>query len=229
MKAPSLHLPDDVLLDYALGNTTEGASLLAACHLTYCSTCRALVAESERMAGAALDASEGAPLDGHALEHALARLDAVPSEATPRTTTSSVLPPATGPNASDLVGAPVPRPLAASLESINARWRRLVPGVQAIDLPLAAASATARLLKFPPGYRIPLHDHGGPEYSIILSGAISESGLEAGPGDFFVKTGGEPHQQLVATGGVCVALIVNEGPILPLTLPGRLVKALFRV
>ena len=39
---PTFHPPDDLLVEYAAGETPESVSLVIACHATLCPTCRAI-------------------------------------------------------------------------------------------------------------------------------------------------------------------------------------------
>ena len=130
-----------------------------------------------------------------------------------------------------LPGRRLPRPLRAfwggSAETAN-RWRFVVPGVRAIDLPVAPGDARARLVAFKGGITIPLHDHGGPEHIVVFTGALEERDGRFARGDISIRTAGETHQQRVAPGEPCVALVVNEGALRPLTLRGRLLLAIAR-
>jgi putative transcriptional regulator len=213
--APALHLPPEVALDYANGNCSEALSLAAASHLTFCAVCRDAVTEHERRAQALIESLPGVPLPETSLEQTLARLDE-PFAAPP---------------------APVPLDLPAELRSLplpvqqyaanlpNRRWRLLAPGVRAINLPLQSSTATtARIIRFRPGFVIPLHDHEGAEYTVVFSGSIAESGVVARRGDLIVRAPGDRHTQKIADDETCIALVVNEAPLIPLTFKGRLLR-----
>jgi putative transcriptional regulator len=214
---PHLHLPSDVALEYANGNCPEATSLAAACHLTFCRACRAEVATCERMAESLLESLPGVALASDTWENLLDQLDApAPTPAEP----------------------PAPRPLPPEFSGLPAalqdyltrasslRWRTLVPGAKAIDLPLDAASehATARLLRFQPGFLIPLHDHAGEEFTVVFSGSITDGDELGERGDVLVRAPGDRHVQKVTDAEPCIALVVNEGPLVPLTMRGRLLK-----
>lgn len=61
---------------------------------------------------------------------------------------------------------------------------------------------------------------------MVFSGALEEEGKRIGRGDISMRVPGERHQQRVAEGEPCIALVVNEGRLQPLTLRGRLLIAL---
>jgi putative transcriptional regulator len=107
-------------------------------------------------------------------------------------------------------------------------WRFVVPGVRAVDLPAAGPGVTVRLVAFKPGVTIPIHDHGGPERVVVFSGALEEEGKRFERGDISIRDAGERHEQHVVPGQPCIALVVNEGALKPLTLRGRLLLALSR-
>jgi putative transcriptional regulator len=56
------HLSDDLLLDYAAGNLSEGWSLVVATHMALCPSCRRRLSAMEGAAGALLDKVEPADL-----------------------------------------------------------------------------------------------------------------------------------------------------------------------
>ena len=89
-----------------------------------------------------------------------------------------------------------------------------------------------RLVRFKGGVTIPFHDHGGPEYIVVFTGALEEKakddGRRFGRGDVSIRLPGERHEQRATPGEPCVALVVNEGALRPLTLRGRLLLAIAR-
>jgi putative transcriptional regulator len=216
------HVPDEMLLEYAAGTCTDAASLAIACHVALCGACRARAGALEAVGGRFLDAGDAAALAPGALEAVLARIDAAPQ---PRAEAAAVpAPPAF------LAPYDLPRPLLRRLAetSVGSDFRFVVPGVRAIDLPAGAEGVTIRLINFKPGVTIPIHDHGGPEEIVIFSGALEEEGKRFERGDISIRDAGERHEQRVAPGEPCIALVVNEGKLQPLTLRGRLLLALSR-
>ncbi|HZL21095.1 MAG TPA: hypothetical protein VFG23_25395 [Polyangia bacterium] len=219
---PNHHVPEEGLLEYVAGAATDPASLAIACHVSLCATCAAQAAALEAVGGSILETSPGEPLDAGALQATLARLDAAPEPAAV---------------ARGAVDAPrflsafgLPSPLLRSLPAQVDDWRFVVPGVRAVDLPVVSAEATARLISFGGGVTIPLHDHGGTEYVVVFSGALEEKaeGKRFGRGDISIRETGERHEQRATPGEPCIALVVNEGKLRPLTLRGRLLLAIAR-
>jgi putative transcriptional regulator len=119
---------------------------------------------------------------------------------------------------------PLPPALSNLLLSRGAAtWRTLVPGIRAIELPLPSAWR-ARLVRFRPGLTIPIHDHGGPEHTVVFSGGLVDAGGHLGRGDATTMFPGERHTQRTDGDEPCVALIINEAPAQPLTISGRFLK-----
>ena len=102
--------------------------------------------------------------------------------------------------------------------------------MRVVDLPVAVPGGALRLVRFKGGVTIPFHDHGGPEYIVVFTGALEEKsdGQRFGRGDVSIRLPGERHEQRATPGEPCVALVVNEGALRPLTLRGRLLLAIAR-
>jgi len=233
---PQRHFPDDLLRTYAVGAASEGAGLAVACHLAFCPECRGGAAAHEEILDALLRIGQGSDDDGgeddggaarpgigaepaHVRERLMSTLALTPPDAVRAAPTR---PPATLPR--DM--PPLPPALVHHLQSLgDAGWRRLVPGIRAIDLGIQSAWR-ARLVCFRPGVPIPLHDHGGPEHTVVFSGGLDDASGHLGRGDAATMMPGDRHRQRSAPGEPCVALIVNEAPARPLTLVGRVLKRL---
>lgn len=217
---PTHHVPEHGLVEYVTGACTEGAALAFACHISLCPACAAEVAALEGVAGSVLEAGAGLALAAGALEAALSRLDATPQEAGGEDAPAAP---------AFLSGCALPAPLLRLLPS-NERWRTVVPGMRVVNLPFVVPDGAIRLVRFKGGVTIPFHDHGGPEYIVVFTGALEEKGdgRRFGRGDVSLRQTGERHEQRAAPGEPCVALVVNEGALRPLTLRGRLLLAIAR-
>jgi putative transcriptional regulator len=205
---PKFHLPEPGLVEYATGIGSQAAGLAVDCHLVFCGRCRGEVAASREGLSLMLDALPGASIDPAARQRLLGELG------DPRPPVPPVVP-------ADLKW--LPEPLHPYLTR-SSRWRMLVPGARAIDLPVGETEATARVIRFRPGFVIPLHDHAGPEYTVIFSGRLEDTGAVAAAGDVVYREPGIKHVQTITDDEECVALVVNERPLVPLTLKGRVLR-----
>jgi putative transcriptional regulator len=215
---PTHHFPGDILRAYAIGSASEGARLSVACHLAFCASCGeetvAHGAVMDRLLEAAADPAV-APAAG-ARDRLLASLTAqAPAQPVVRAPLPRNLP-------------PLPAPLLHQLERMGkVTWKRLLPGIRAIDLGIETAWR-ARLFSFRPGIPIPVHDHGGPEHTVVFAGGLDDESGHLGRGDAATMLPGEAHHQRSSPGEACIALIVNEAAPMPLTLMGRMLKGLTR-
>jgi putative transcriptional regulator len=230
---PRHHFPDDVLRGFAVGSSPEATRLAVACHLAFCLACRDGARRHEEVLGqlGRLVASEADPatrrdaageapaaLPAAARERMLAGLPPQVSRAEPPSVVE--LP-------SDLPDL-LPPVLVEHLRSLShPRWKRLIPGIRAIDLGLEGVWR-ARLMAFRPGIPIPEHDHGGPEHTVVFQGGLNDARVHLERGDAATMSPGETHDQQAAAGLPCVALIVNEREPRPLTVTGKVLKALTR-
>ncbi len=227
MTAPTHHLDDDILMAYAAGATTEPVALVAACHLTLCADCRQRAAAADAVGGALLDAQTGAPLSEDALGRMLARLD----EDRPASRAAPV-DAAAGPFV--FAGVPLPQPLARYLrlavpdDDSDRAFRFLAPGIRGVDLPVMAPPAVrTRLLRLAPGVEIPRHAHAAPEFTLVFAGGLSDGGEHYVRGDVRFRDAAAVHVQLVDPDGPCIALVINEGALLPQTWRGKVASFLF--
>jgi putative transcriptional regulator len=218
---PTHHVPEHGLVEYVTGACTEGAALAFACHVALCPTCAAEVAALEGVAGGVLAAGAGEELAAGALEALLSRLDEAPQ--LPAAAAEAPVAPAF------LEACKLPAALLRMLPS-NDGWRSVVPGMRVVDLPIAVPGGAVRLVRFKGGVTIPFHDHGGPEYIVVFTGALEEKddGRRFARGDVSIRLPGERHEQRATPGEPCVALVINEGGLRPLTLRGRLLLAIAR-
>jgi putative transcriptional regulator len=173
--------------------------------------------------GALLEQAPARELRPGALESALAALDEGEGDGPPAAAPAAD---ATLDPALDASWA-LPRPLLRQLQAA-AGWKRVVPGVRGIRLGGAAPGALLRLVNLRPGMTIPLHDHGGAELTLVFSGGLVEPDRVLHRGDLAVRQPGERHVQRVEPGTPCIALTLNQGPLVPLTWLGRLLTFIAR-
>jgi len=219
MTEPRHHFPDDVLRAHAVGTAPEATRLAVSCHLAFCSACRRTATEHESflLAFGGKDADSSGRVTSAVRERLLSALPA--QHPRPLALPTLELP----------SGLPeLPRPLLHHLATLpKLAWQRLIPGIRAIELGFTGVWR-ARLLAFQPGIPIPRHDHGGMEHTVVFQGGLNDDSVRLERGDAATMMGGETHRQRVQSGPPCIALIVNEGPPLPLTLLGHVLRRVTR-
>lgn len=203
------HVPEETLVEYAAGVLGEGVALLVATHCALCPACRRTVEELEELGASAVDALDDAPLAAGSEDALLAMLDG-PQPLSPH------VPPPDG---------ILPMPLRAYTGPLDeVPFKRFIPQVSQFDLPLTHGSMPVQLLKLRPGFRVPKHQHVGTERTLVLAGGFTDNYGQYGPGDLSVLGEGEDHLQRIDDGDVCIALVVNDSPLVPRTWVGKLAR-----
>ena len=193
------HLTDEMLETYAAGSISEGMSLLAASHLTYCPACRAQVEALEKVSGAVL-AECGAAETGPDLAAVLDAIDAgaMPGQKLGRLDADP--------------GSPLPNPVRerVGMPIEDLRWRFLLPGLAECRLE-GFDGEEVSLLRARPGARIPGHTHSGDEATLILSGQMRDGERLFGRGDLALADHHDDHHPEIVGDQTCVCLVVLSG------------------
>ncbi|GAB4556704.1 MAG: ChrR family anti-sigma-E factor [Haliangiales bacterium] len=238
---PQHHLPDDTLLAYAAGALGESESLLVACHITLCPSCRHTVDVAEQLgaavleSAAALESAAPAPRSpspaGAALERRDAALlaDLLPklddrsgSAADERAASAPAAAIATDPTGI------VPAPLFDLVGDLDrAPWQRKLPSLHILPLPPPADDKLVSLVRLAPGASVPLHAHRGTEAALVLTGGFTDDAGHFVRGDVSVRDDSKLHKQRIDAGEPCIWLLVADGPFIPRSLTGWLARLLF--
>ena len=93
-------------------------------------------------------------------------------------------------------------------------WRAFREGIDILPLygnPQVRGEASAALLRYSPGARVPLHAHGGYEHIIVLDGAQYDVQGTYGPGTCVISSPGSQHA--VASENGCIVLAIWNQPV----------------
>jgi putative transcriptional regulator len=210
-------VPDELLLDYAVGSAAPGKALLVATHLSMCEASLERYGMLKAVGGALLNSLEGERVDGISAESVLEQAAAGDGNGNGRSIRHV---PAAGQRSVPLSGGwlgdiELPQPLARLAdEAANPRaWRTLGRGVHAATLSASTPRAKTQLLHARPGVRIFRHTHIGEELVLILKGAFWDGDERFGPGDVALKDGETIHAPVIDDAEDCLCLAVTEGPI----------------
>lgn len=211
------HISPEILAEYAAGNAPDGVSLVVACHITLCPTCRAEVELFESVGGSYLDRAQ--PHDGSDLEamldSTLGMLDSVEREP----------PHAPGPPPRGAVDATFPKPLRDLVGTVDeAPWRKRMPGMSTIDIPLDSG-LSLRLVRTAAGMGVPRHGHNGMELDLILRGGLEDedSGQVFERGDVQINGPDVVHQlHVLHDVPECIILSLNEASWRPEGIKARI-------
>ena len=201
---PSHHIDETLLMDYAVGATTEPESLIIATHLAFCPQCRGAVRSMEDVGGALLDDVAPEAVADDALAAVLARID---GEAPPVPTAGRRSPEA------DLILVPEPLRsyLGGGLESVN--WQRAMRGLQVFEVPTGRPDIKTRLLKIKAGTPMPEHTHHGQEFTLVLTGGYSDERGHFIRGDIDITDDSVQHTPVADADEDCICLTVTRAPL----------------
>jgi putative transcriptional regulator len=186
---PSAHL----LRRYAGGDLALAPCVVVAAHIEVCKRCRNMVGD---LTPPALEIPEG-PVDRPPralLARIMARLDEVDH--------------ATATSPRKLGDAPLPGVVRGY--GLHPR-RYMSPRIWLASLRLPPLDGwRAYILRAPPGFRIPRHEHRGAEVVQVLTGAFRD-GSTFQSGDFIESIKGRVHSLTVTPDGPCASLIASQG------------------
>ena len=192
--------PEELLLDYAAGALPEGPALVVSLHVALDPAARRTVEALSGIGGALLEGEDAAEVDSSALDAVLAKLDETIVE--PR--------PAPAPTPPGFEWAP---PALRPYLGKTPRWKRKLGGFDEIRINLHGDTHRVSLLRLQPGEGLPVHRHGGAEYTVVMQGGYTDNTGNYGVGDFAVGPGAAEHEPIADPGEPCIALIALERPI----------------
>jgi putative transcriptional regulator len=207
--------PEELLLDYATGNLSEGPALAVALQVALDPASRRTVDALTAMGGALLENEDASGFDAAALDKVMAELGSTPVEHKPTPVQSRP--------GFEWAPAPLLRYLGP-----NAAWKKKFGGFEEITIGLHGDSHRVSLLRLDPGKGLPVHRHVGNEYTIVLQGGYTDNTGNYGVGDFAVGPGPQQHEPIADPGPPCIALIVVEKPIVLTGVWGRLLNPFLR-
>ena len=210
------HIPSNVLASYAAGSLPEAFSLVVACHVSLCDSCRVDLESLETVGGALIEDIETADLSEGSFEATMALIAQGSKEAPVRKPSrrGSVFP------------APLQEYVGGDLAQV--KWRSVGGGVKQAILS-STKEGSARLLFIPGGTAVPDHSHSGLELTLVLQGAFSDSISRFARGD--VETGDEhlTHTPVAEEGEPCICLAATDGPLRFKGFLPRLVQPFVRI
>lgn len=217
MNPPRHHPEEELLAAYAAGTGALRHDLVIATHMALCPECRRRVAQFEAIGGHLLDQMNPGQNPGQVpiLPHALSTPPASGDRGGASRSGNRYLSP---------ISPVLPEPLRSYVggDVDVLPWKRRMPGVLEIDLDLAEPDAPARLVCLSPFVSIPRHDHTQGELTLVLAGGLRDADGVYERGDVSTGRPGHEHAQRVLAGEPCYALAINDGPLVPRTLLGRI-------
>ena len=200
------HPEDEFLLALAAGRASAGQALVLSAHLERCLHCRERLHTLQAVGGALLEATKPVPLHEDATLRALQRIAAAAiAPPSPRAETAAAKKPALP----DGVQWP-----ASMRGSRVTSWRWMGPDMRYARVAVAReATGSVFVLRIGEGRSLPVHTHGGVEFTQVLCGSFDDGRSMFGPGDFDVADESVHHQPVVKPGETCVCLAYVGAPL----------------
>lgn len=198
-ETPAHHLPETLLQAYAAGQLSEAFSLVAACHISLCATCRDALSAYETLGGAMIEDLPNATLDETAFSDLMARISAQETPTVPQP-----------PRVKSAFPAPLQDYAGADPKAVH--WRNIGGGVRQAQLKVDGPQ-TARLLFIPAGKAVPEHSHHGLELTLVLQGAFADKVSRFARGDLEIGDSSLEHQPIAEAAEDCICLAATDAPL----------------
>lgn len=170
-----------LLMDYAAGVLNEAHHLFVSSYITVSPQAHSFVLEFESLGGALIESCDPVAMAQNSLNDVLDMLQN--NAAQPQQKATS--------NTQHKDEQHWPEPLFRY--TFPRRWRYVLPGVKAIDIPMENCRSKVLLIKALPGTKIPTHEHRGRELTLILDGALSDESGHYQRGDILIRDSGTVH------------------------------------
>lgn len=163
--------------------------------------------DSDSVGGLFLEGEPPLPMADDAVERTLSRIDRL--EADDRQNRDAAT--RAGRSLEEMLGLPDPlREAVFEAMGQGRKWRFLGFGIRGLKLAVGGEGET-ELLRIEPGHGVAPHDHGGEEYTLVVTGAFHDGHERFGPGEVSIAQPGFVHAPLAEKDEVCFALGVTIG------------------
>ena len=203
------HPSSDMLLKYAMGNTSEAESLIISCHIAYCSECKAEIEKYETIGGFYLTNHKELNVSKDLWNNILNKVDNLEQEQLQANYTSHAI-------TSNLSneGIKIPSTLSEylKLDFNTNNWKSTINNVKYKDIKFKDVNISGKLLEIPANKSMPKHGHEALEATLVLHGGYSDEKGDYNKGDLVVASSEEVHSPVSADQG-CICLVVYSGSL----------------
>ena len=204
------HPSSDMLLKYAMGNTSEAESLIISCHIAYCSLCKAELDKYETIGGYYLNNHKELNVSKDLWKNILEKVDDIEQEQFQSNYTSYAI---KSNLSNDYIK--IPSTLSDYLEAdLNTnKWKSTINNVKYKDIKFKDANISGKLLEIPANKSMPKHGHEGLEATLVIHGGYSDEKGDYNKGDLVVANSEEVHSPVSADPSGCICLVVYSGSL----------------
>lgn len=204
------HPSYDLLLNYAMGNTSEAESLILTCHIAYCKTCKGELTKFENMGGFYLSNQHKTELSSDLWNNTLKKIERLDIEQDQDNYTIHTL-------NSNLAKSDIKIP-SALFEYLNSNydtntWSSAMNNVKYKDIKFANKDFKGKLLEIPAGKSMPKHGHESHEATLVLHGGYSDEKGTYNKGDLVLASSDEVHSPVSSDVEGCICLVVYSGSL----------------
>ncbi len=204
------HPSSDMLLRYAMGNTSEAESLMISCHLAYCSSCKEEINKYETMGGYYLTNHKELNVSKDLWKNILEKIDTVDQEEKQESYVSHAI-------SSDICeeNIRIPSFLSDYMGHVydTKEWKSAINNVRYKDIVFNNKKVKGKLLEIPASVSMPKHGHEGLEATLVLHGGYSDEKGEYNKGDLVVASSDEVHSPIADDHTGCLCLVVYTGSL----------------
>ena len=189
---------ETLLMDYAAGMLNEAHNLFVSSYITVSPQARHTVRKYETAGGILMESCSPATMAANSLHNVLERLTERPTKNTEQNTV---------PEEEEYWPAPIQKYV------VSRRWRYVVPGIKALDIPVTDCRSKVLLMKARPGAKLPTHEHRGKELTLVLDGIMHDENGTYQRGDVLIKTTGSVHTPVADPHTGCLSLTIIDVPV----------------
>jgi len=211
-------ISDEWIVSYAAGTLSEAHALIVASHISYHSDLQQTLAQAEDIGGMLMDSLDPTDVSEGSFEATLEKLNETMSKPALDEQDNEV-----SAGSAPKLPAPLASYLGKNLDDL--KWRMMGPGMSQVRLWTGPNDERLWLLKARGGTQMPMHDHRGHEFTLVLKGSYHVGDQQYTPGLIEVADGSVTHHEpLIDDGEDCICLVVTEAPIKLHSFLGRLAQ-----
>ncbi len=223
MKYSPQHHPEETLLaEFAAGVLPPAQAIAVSAHLHYCPASRQKVRDLEALGGALLEREKTSQPE---LDQAFTKLLQCIYEHTDVASEAHNEPH----HKVNAKHADLPKALQKLLSQQTVNWKRVTSTLKTAPLVTGQEEYCVSLQKIAAGGRVPHHDHGGREITVVLRGSFSDEDGVYQPGDFIERQDGDAHRPMASSNEDCLCLSVEEAPVKLTGILGWLINPFIRI
>ena len=204
------HPTNEMLINYAMGNSDEAEALIIAAHISYCKDCKKDVLEYEKLAGDFLFEQETLQVSPDLFSNILDSIDDIEQSGETINYVDTKI------NSSlSRTGIRIPSFVSKYLDAKfdTNDWKTTINNVRYCDLSFKDNNFKGKFLEIPPGKSMPKHGHEGYEATLVIHGGYSDESGHYNKGDLVIANDEQVHSPVASIEKGCLCLVVYSGSI----------------